>query len=109
MYTQTKTQIIEIISKNGPTQVKDLVQILGITQASVHRALNKLMLAEVLQRKGTPPKVFYFIPKGRTSLPSLQLTDSEIAQVKNRRWCCLPPAPGRDPGAPPRRSRWPKR
>ncbi len=82
MYTRTKDQIIEIISKNGPTQVKDLVQILGITQASVHRALNKLMVAEVLQRKGTPPKVFYFISHGRASLPSLILTDDEISLVK---------------------------
>ena len=63
MYTTTKYQIVEIIKKNGQTQVKELVQALNITQAAIHRALNKLIDDHVLVKKGTPPKVFYFLNK----------------------------------------------
>lgn len=59
MYSRTKDQIIEIIKKNGPTSVKTLVQKLEITQASAHRALNKLVEAGRLVKKGSAPKVFY--------------------------------------------------
>ena len=61
MYSPTKIQIVEIISKNGQIQVKELVQILGLTQAAIHRSLNKLIDEQVLIKKGTPPKVFYFL------------------------------------------------
>ncbi len=63
MYSRTKDQIIEIIKKNGHAQVKELVHDLGLTQAAIHRALNKLMDEKVLIKKGSPPQVFYFLSK----------------------------------------------
>ncbi len=83
MYTQTKSQIIEIIAKNGPTTVKDLVQELGITQAAVHRALNKLMAQEQISKKGSAPKVFYELSKKKPFLSSVILADPELLALEN--------------------------
>ncbi len=74
MYTQTKSQIIEIIKKNGDTQVRELVSQLGITQAAIHRALNKLIAENILCKKGSPPKVFYSLARVLPAHPLLQLT-----------------------------------
>ena len=59
MYSQTKLQIIKIIEKNENIRVRDLVKKLKLTQAAVHRALNSLIQDGVLEKKGTPPLVFY--------------------------------------------------
>jgi predicted amidophosphoribosyltransferase len=68
MYSTTKIQIVEIIKKNEQIQVKELVHILGLTQAAIHRALNKLIEEKVITKKGTPPKVFYFLNEQHPSL-----------------------------------------
>lgn len=77
MRTQTKSQIIEIISKNGYIQVKELVQMLGITQAAVHRALNKLIHDQVLIKKGRPPKVFYFLKEPLPQKTTVKLSEEQ--------------------------------
>lgn len=74
MYTSTKRQIIDIISKNGETQVKELVVLLGLTQAAIHRALNKLVAEEILYKKGTPPKVFYFLNDNKKNVQTVAAT-----------------------------------
>lgn len=73
MYTQTKLQIIEFLKKNKTTTVKELVQYLGITQAAVHRALNKLMDLNEIEKQGSPPKVFYSIKSKTVSFPFIVL------------------------------------
>lgn len=82
MYTQTKRQIIEIIEKNGPTTVRDLVLELGLTQAAVHRALNKLKDQQLVTKKGSAPKVFYELSKNKSTTQVLELSDQEIATLK---------------------------
>ena len=82
MYTRTKDQIIEIIKENGQIQVRDLVQSLEITQAAVHRALNKLLAQNKIVRKGTPPKVFYSLANKSPTLPLVDLKVDEIDLVQ---------------------------
>jgi hypoxanthine-guanine phosphoribosyltransferase len=82
MYSRTKDQIIEIIKKNQHVQVKDLVQCLGITQAAVHRALNKLIEKGLIQKKGTPPRVFYFLASNKPDLKSFELTDETVKTLE---------------------------
>ena len=83
MYTQTKTQIIEIIKDNGNIQVKQLVQLLKITPAAVHRALNKLMEMGTIDRKGSPPQVFYFLKPKALLTPKLELTSAAIKSLQD--------------------------
>lgn len=82
MYTSTKSQIIEIIKKNEQIQVKDLIRILDLTPAAVHRALKKLMDEGHIDKKGAPPRVFYFIKKQGTPRPLVELLpeDKEVIE-----------------------------
>lgn len=70
----TKNQIVEIIKKNGQIQVKDLVQVLGITQAAIHRALNKLMAENLILKRGAPPRVFYFLNTEKPTPELIQIS-----------------------------------
>lgn len=77
MYTTTKVQIIEFIRKNGHAQVKELVQLLGITPAAVHRSLNKLVAENLILKKGSPPKVFYYLRKETGSTANPLISDNQ--------------------------------
>lgn len=77
MYSSTKQQILKIIKENGQIQVKDLVKTLGITQAAIHRALNNLMAQGLLGKKGSPPKVFYYLLKPAKEWPEPQISETE--------------------------------
>lgn len=78
MYSTTKMQIIEFIKKNGHAQVKELVAHLSLTQAAIHRSLNTLIEQKLLIKKGSPPKVFYFLNQKSLESPSVQLSHDEI-------------------------------
>ena len=82
MYTLTKMQIIEIIKKNGQAQVKELVRELGVTQAAIHRALNKLIATKTIIKKGTPPKVFYFLADNSNNTVKLDVSDPHLNILK---------------------------
>lgn len=77
MYTPTKIQIIEIIRKNGQIQVKELVQMLGLTQAAIHRALNKLVAEKVIVKRGGAPKVFYFLNSEKPATTTTTISEEQ--------------------------------
>lgn len=77
MYTLTKLQITEFIKKNEIVTVKELVAELGITQAAVHRALNKLMNKGHISKQGRPPQVFYFIKNPDSPQSVITLTSQQ--------------------------------
>ncbi len=78
MHSRTRDQIVEIIRENGPTSVKILVQKLGLTQAAIHRALNKLVESGHLVKKGSVPKVFYALNPGASALRTADLKPQEL-------------------------------
>lgn len=90
MYSSTKSQIIELIEKNGHAQVKELVQVLGITQAAVHRALNKLIAEKILIKKGSPPQVFYFLNPSKSILDLIDLSKAQ-ADLLDRHYSYIQP------------------
>lgn len=90
MYTQTKMQILEIIGKNEQVQVKDLVKELGLTAASIHRALNKLMQAGQVSKKGSAPKVFYFIPAKTPHRPIVDIPN-DLLQILEKEYLYISP------------------
>jgi len=90
MYTTTKVQIIEFISKNGHAQVKELVQFLGLTPAAIHRSLNKLVAENLIQKKGSAPKVFYYLREDAKSLATPLISDQQ-RQTLDRTYSYITP------------------
>ncbi|MBC7419095.1 MAG: winged helix-turn-helix transcriptional regulator [Bdellovibrio sp.] len=83
-------QILEIIGKNEQVQVKDLVKELGLTAASIHRALNKLMQAGQVSKKGSAPKVFYFIPAKTPHRPIVDIPN-DLLQILEKEYLYISP------------------
>jgi len=76
-------QIIEFIKKNGHAQAKELVTHLSLTQAAIHRALNNLIEQKLLVKKGSPPKVFYFLSQKSPGSPSVLLSPEEVKTLED--------------------------
>ncbi len=70
MAKDSKSIILETIESRGQARPQDLVEILGITRAAVHRHLKNLVAQDLLQKMGSPPQVFY-----RRKAPPLLTTD----------------------------------
>jgi predicted DNA-binding transcriptional regulator len=81
MYSQTKATILDFLKGCGQGQVKELVQQLGITQAAVHRALNQLMAQGLVEKRGKPPKVFYFLCQNTPTRPLVAINDATRAEL----------------------------
>lgn len=63
MTTDTNKKIFEYVKENGKVRPAELVRKFGFTQAAIHRQLNKLQNKKLIEKKGTPPSVFYQIPQ----------------------------------------------
>lgn len=61
MITDTANKILNYIKTNKQAKAVDLVHSIGITNAAIHRQLNKLILREEIIRVGKPPTVFYIL------------------------------------------------
>jgi hypothetical protein len=55
----SKSQIIKIIKKNGPSGSTSLARALGISTQALHRHLVQLTRQGVLKKLGSPPKTLY--------------------------------------------------
>lgn len=61
MKTETKSQIIEIIRKNGKVRPSDLASQIGISPQAVHRHLKSLVSSGILESRGAPPTTAYVL------------------------------------------------
>lgn len=61
MITDTSIKILGYIRTNKQARAVDLVHHIGITNAAVHRQLNKLLNKGEIKKAGKPPTVFYTI------------------------------------------------
>ncbi len=67
MTTNTRAKILEYTRLHNQVRAHDLTRVLGITRASVHRQLNKLINEGKLEKIGKPPKVYYFLSSKKIS------------------------------------------
>ena len=76
----TKTKLIAYLGANGPSRVKDLTEFLGISPQAVHCQLKKLCDSGHLEKRGSPPVVFYGIAdeKRPTNFPDLRPSSAEF-------------------------------
>ncbi len=61
MKTNTKSQIIDYIEKNGKLRPADLMRSLGFSQVAIQKQLKRLCEEEIIQKTGKPPLVFYVL------------------------------------------------
>ncbi|MEK7070613.1 MAG: winged helix-turn-helix domain-containing protein [Patescibacteria group bacterium] len=59
MKTMTRSNIVAFVKQNGFVTPKTLIETLELTPAAVFRHLSALVRDGILQKHGTPPKVFY--------------------------------------------------
>jgi DNA-binding MarR family transcriptional regulator len=89
MTTDTAGRIIGYIYTNKQAKAIDLVRDIGITNAAVHRQLNKLMAKGEIVRVGKPPTVFYVIKTKEK--PNLTSLPEEVADFIDRNYVYVSP------------------
>jgi predicted transcriptional regulator len=55
----TSSNIVSYIQKHAQATPKELAGCIGVSLQMVHRSLKKLVSEGVLEKKGSPPQVFY--------------------------------------------------
>ncbi len=68
MKTDTRQKIFDFIEQNKPIKASDVQRHFGLSRGMVHRHLKKLIEEKLIEKRGTPPQVFYF-----TTSPSATL------------------------------------
>ena len=91
MKTDTREKIAKYIQIQGQVTPHELVTTFGITQAMVHRHLNRLLQVGTVQRVGQPPKVFYIPAEKIKTLPTITNWPEEIERLLEKEWCYLNP------------------
>lgn len=76
--TTTLQKIEEMVTQKGQTTAKELREELGVSQVLIHRHLKRLCTEQKIQKRGTPPKVYY-LPKTPLS-KSNPLSHSKIVE-----------------------------
>ncbi len=66
MQTATKSQIIEFIKKTSQATAHQITLHLGLSPQAIHRQLKGLIETGILQKAGSPPRVYYFLTPIRT-------------------------------------------
>ncbi len=89
MITNTRGKILEYIKLHNQVSVHELTGVLGITRASVHRQLNKLIDESKLEKVGKPPKVYYSLASKKISKPVL--FDKANVNLINDRYLYISP------------------
>lgn len=90
MITDTSNRILAYIRTKRQAKVVDLVRDIGITNAAVHRQLNKLLKKGEITKVGKPPVVFYIL-KEKEKFPILQVPN-EIVDFINKNYVYTSPA-----------------
>lgn len=90
MTTDTANRIFGYISTNKQAKAVDLVRNIGITNAAVHRQLNKLMTKGVITKVGKPPTVFYILKPQEPITPQSHIPQ-EVEDFINKNYIYVSP------------------
>ncbi len=90
MRTDTRERILDFVRKQKHVTAKLIIEQVELSPPAVFRQLSKLVREGLLQKQGTPPKVFYSLVQ---TIPTQidYLFDPEIEQVINERFLKVPP------------------
>lgn len=62
MMTDTRERILAYIKEKNDVQPKDIINFIGFSAPAVFRQLKKLQERGLIQKSGSPPRVFYHLP-----------------------------------------------
>ncbi|KKP59527.1 MAG: hypothetical protein UR53_C0001G0027 [Candidatus Magasanikbacteria bacterium GW2011_GWC2_34_16] len=68
MKTDTANKILNFIKQNRQATPKEIINFIGFSAPAVFRQLKKMTLKGLIQKTGTPPKVFYYLPMDKKVL-----------------------------------------
>lgn len=78
MKTNTKSQIIEFIKKNGQASPKQIVDFMNLSPQIIHRHLKELLLEKQILKIGKSPKVYYRINSKIEFKSSIELKKPDL-------------------------------
>lgn len=90
MKTDTKRRIYDLCIREGGVRPHDLVKILGITNAAIHRHLRVLESEGNIEKRGTSPRVIYVASRRRLRSKGVAFSD-EIEAIINKYFCYFSP------------------
>lgn len=92
-----KTKIIEYIKKYGRVSANQLSNDFDLSRQMIHRHLIDLMHKGVLDKIGTPPKVFYFIKKEESVEDKVNI-EKRIRKIIEEEYLIITPSGNRKSG-----------
>lgn len=92
MKTNTGQRILQFIKERGRTSPKEIIDFIGFSAPAVFRQLKKLQERGLIQKSGTPPRVFYHLPMTEKELLIQQVfkwaSDSKTNAVQDQDVYC---------------------
>lgn len=84
MITQTKEKILAFIRQKGQARVHDLVREFKISHVAVHKQVKRLLSDNLIEKRGTPPTVFYVPMKIENEVEeTYEITREERSYIEN--------------------------
>lgn len=77
LISETKNKIVSFLRRNPESSTKDIIDYIDISKQAVAKHLRELMEIGLVDKKGSPPKVYYFIPPKINEYTDLRLKDHE--------------------------------
>ncbi|MDP3962556.1 MAG: winged helix-turn-helix transcriptional regulator [bacterium] len=98
MDEKTSEKIITYIRDKGQASGNDLAHFLGITTRAVRKQLAKLLEENVVYKRGTPPKVYYFIDDSQKDFGHEIVFDKKTKKIIEANFLMISPSGERKEG-----------
>lgn len=79
MKTDTANKILGFIKQKGQATPKEIIIFIGFSAPAIFRQLKKMTLSGLIQKTGTPPKVFYHLSMDKKE----QMTQEALSWLQN--------------------------
>lgn len=98
MDQKTSEKIIDYIRDKGQASGNELANFLGITTRAVRKQLANLLENNTVHKRGTPPKVFYYINNSTKNSIQEQSFDKETENIIDKNFLMISPSGERKEG-----------
>ncbi|MFA6554399.1 MAG: winged helix-turn-helix transcriptional regulator [Candidatus Paceibacterota bacterium] len=98
MDQKTSEKIINYIKDKGQASGNELADFLGITTRAVRKQLFNLLEQNLVHKRGTPPKVYYFINDIKKDVISEIIFDKKTEKIINENFLLISPSGERKEG-----------
>jgi len=98
MDQKTSEKIINYIKDKGQASGNELADFLGITTRAVRKQLSNLLEQNLVHKRGTPPKVYYFVNDSERDIISEIIFDKKTEGIINDNFLLISPSGERKQG-----------